>query len=87
MEKMSGFSKFLDKHFTHKTERRKAGEAINAQIEYYKNETAKANQILEDAKTERENQKKKVQEKQIRSMRSKFRSPGFLDSSPEEQLG
>lgn len=82
--------KSIEKHVSnivphqHSADRRAANEAVAAQIEFYKNqkeELAKESQRVED---ERQTEKTKISEKQIRSARRAFRSPGFME---EESSG
>src|ERR1700753_1177165 len=65
----------------HSADRRAANQAVSEQISYYqqqKEEMAKESaRVDEDRNTE----KKKIAEKQIKSARRAYRAPGFLDES------
>lgn len=65
----------------HSADRRAANQAVAEQIDYYqkqKEEMAKESKRVED---ERNAEKQKVSEKQIRSARRAYRSPGFMDEA------
>lgn len=53
---------------------------MNDQIAQYKNLTSLATDQLTQAKNAQEAERQAIQEKEIRSMRSRFGASGFLDS-------
>lgn len=65
----------------HSADRRAANQAVAEQIDYYqkqKEEMAKESKRVEDERTA---EKQKISEKQIRSARRAYRSPGFMDEA------
>lgn len=65
----------------HSADRRAANQAVAEQIDYYqkqKEELAKESKRVEDERTA---EKQKISEKQIRSARRAYRSPGFMDEA------
>ncbi len=67
----------------HSAERRAANQAVAEQIDYYKQ--AKDQMAGEAARAEEERAagKKKIAEKQIKSMQRAYRSPGFLEEASD----
>jgi hypothetical protein len=62
-------------------EKRSEARAIGEQIQAYKDQTALAAKEVETARAEKDVQKRKINEKQIRSLRNNFRpSGGFLNN-------
>lgn len=75
--------KWVSNHVPHQhsSERRAANQAVAEQISYYqqaKEEMASENKRVDD---ERNQEKKKIAQKQIRSMRRSYRAPGFMDEA------
>lgn len=65
----------------HSADRRAANQAVAEQIDYYqkeKEELAKESKRIED---ERNAEKQKISEKQIRGARRAYRAPGFMDEA------
>jgi hypothetical protein len=65
----------------HSADRRAANQAVKEQIDFYqqqKEEMAKESKRVED---ERNQQKTKIAEKQIKSARRAYRAPGFMDEA------
>lgn len=61
-------------------ERRNQQYAVNDQIKAYKDQTALAQQQIDEARNEQDVQKRKINEKQIRALRNNFRpASGFLN--------
>lgn len=87
---MSKLSKWLNKAESaisnviphqHSADRRAANQAVAEQIDYYqkqKEEIAKESKRVEE---DRAQEKTKIAEKQIRSARRAYRSPGFMDEA------
>lgn len=65
----------------HSAERRAANQAVAEQIDYY--QKAKDEMSAETKRTEEERAagKKKIAEKQIKSMKRAYRAPGFLEEA------
>jgi hypothetical protein len=87
---MSWLSRFVDKNITHKTERRKAAEAIQSQIDFYQSQKRMADEEVARIRGEEEAEKRRLDEKKVRVLKRKFRNPGFLEEAvPEmrEKLG
>lgn len=87
MSKLSRWLKKAEKAISnviphqHSADRRAANQAVKEQIDYYqiqKAEIAKQSQMVED---DRNAQKKKIAEKQIRSAKRAYRAPGFMDEA------
>lgn len=82
---MSQLSKWIDKHITHKTATRNAEaqamQAANEQISFYKQQKDTLHAENEKLSQQKEVERKRIQEKQIRALRRNFRAPGFLDSA------
>jgi seryl-tRNA synthetase len=65
----------------HSADRRAANQAVSEQIAFYKEqreEMAKESQRVDE---ERNEQRRKIAEKQIRSARRAYRAPGFMDEA------
>lgn len=65
----------------HSADRRAANQAVADQIDFYKTqkeEMAKESKRVED---ERNTEKSKIAQKQIRSARRAYRAPGFMDEA------
>ncbi len=58
-----------------------------AQIKAYQDQTALAKEQLDEARNATDAQKRKVEEKQIRSLRSNYRSPNSGSSGSAGMLG
>ncbi len=65
----------------HSADRRAANQAVAEQMDYYqkqKEEISKESKRIED---ERTMERQRISEKQIRSARRAYRSPGFMDEA------
>jgi len=62
-------------------EKRKMATDANNQIGLYKNQSELATNELNRARDEKDAQKRRINEKQIRSLRRNFRPAGFLDNA------
>ena len=69
----------------HSADTRAANAATKAQMDYYQEAKDTMHKQQEEIAQEKAAESTKIHEKQIRSMRNKFRNPGFLgtDSSTE----
>ena len=65
----------------HSADRRAANEAVSQQIDYYKQAKETMGQETARADVEREESKKKISQKQIKSAQRAYRSPGFLEDA------
>jgi len=73
---------------TPEAEKRAQQYAVNDQIKAYKEATEISRQQLEETKAQRDVEKRRVQEKQIRSLRGQYRpAGGFLDNQQSSSLG
>lgn len=54
--------------------------AINAQINFYKQQTDISNSAVARSRAEQLNEKHRIEEKKIRSLRHNFRPAGFMNS-------
>lgn len=70
----------------HSADTRAANAATKAQLDYYQEAKAQLHQENEDLAKEKAMESQKIHEKQIRAMRNKFRSPGFLGSDAGNEL-
>ncbi len=61
--------------------------AINDQIKAYKDQTALTQQEINTARNEQDVQKRKINEKQIRSLRNNFRPAGGFLNNQRQTLG
>ncbi len=78
----------------HSADRRKANQAAAEEISYYQESKAQMaeaaiqrQEVAEETKkveAERQIEKKKISQKQIKSMRRSFRAPGFMDEAQSE---
>lgn len=71
-------------------QKRDTANMMNEQIKAYKDQTELSRQALADAKTQRENEKRRVEEKQIRSIRNRGgRSASLMNtqSAADTKLG
>lgn len=66
-------------------ERREQARAVQEQLEMYREQTRLANEELEKAKHTRELEQQKINEKQVRALRSNY-SGGFLSQGPGRRL-
>jgi len=87
---MSKLSKFLHKAekkisnaipHQHSADRRAANEAAAQQIEYYKTAKDTMEKETQRVESEREAEKTKISQKQIRSARRAYRTPGFMEEA------
>jgi hypothetical protein len=87
MSKLSKWLKKAEKAISnviphqHSEDRRLANQAVTEQIDYYqkqKEEMAKESKRVDE---DRAKEKTKIAEKQIRSARRAYRSPGFMDEA------
>lgn len=60
------------------SEKRGQARLMNEQIQAYKDQTALQTKAFNEAKQQREIEKRRVEEKQIRGMRNRSRAAGFL---------
>jgi predicted ribosome quality control (RQC) complex YloA/Tae2 family protein len=71
----------------HSADIRAANAATKAQLDYYQEAKDTMHKQNEEIAQEKAMESQKIHEKQIRAMRNKFRSPGFLgtdtDSNPD----
>jgi len=65
----------------HSADRRAANQAVSEQIDYYQKAKEEMANETKRAEDERTTQKKKIAEKQIKSMRRSYRAPGFMDEA------
>lgn len=87
---MSKVSKFIDTNITHSSQRKKAMEAVQEQINFYKNQSAMVQKEIDRVKGEEDASKRRLDEKKVRQLRRKYRSPGFLAEPADglrEKLG
>lgn len=66
-------------------EKRNAQKLMNDQIKAYKDQTDLARQELNEKRDQVAAEKRRVNEKQIRSLRRNYSSPGFLGGSDSSQ--
>jgi hypothetical protein len=71
------------------SEKRADQYAINDQIKAYKQQSELSNSELQKVQAEKDVQKRKINEKQIRALRSQYRpaGAGFLNNNSSSQLG
>lgn len=96
---MSKVSKFLKKAerkisatipHEHTAQRRATIAAAKEQLELYKTQKEELKKESERVSSERDQERKRLHEKQIRSMRRSFRSPGFMEgpeTDTKDKLG
>ncbi len=65
----------------HSAEKRQAMQLAKEQMDYYHEAKEIAHKEADRVNTERQEETKRIQEKQIRALRSRYRSSGFLGSS------
>lgn len=65
----------------HSADRRAANQAVADQIDYYKNEKDRIEKEAKDVETEKNTEKQKISEKQIKGARHAYRAPGFMDEA------
>ena len=68
----------------HSAERRAANQAVSEQISYYTKAKADMAEEKTRVEAERVEGKKKLAQKQIKSMQRAYRSPGFLEDASGE---
>lgn len=61
-------------------DRRRMNQAMNEQINFYKQQTSIAQNEIARKRDEQLAEKRRIEEKQIRSLRRNFRPAGFLES-------
>lgn len=67
-------------------DRRKQMAGINEQVKFYRNQTNIANSEIARARDQQLVEKRRIEEKQIRSLRRNFRPAGFMDSGSDEGM-
>jgi len=67
----------------HSAERRAALAAAAEQIEFYRSQRSAIEEEATRVKAESEEARRKVQEKQIRSMQRSYRAPGFMGETDD----
>lgn len=77
---MSKLSRWIDKNITHKTATRQAMQAASEQISFYQQQKAAMEAENARINQEREVERARVHEKQIRALRRRFSSSRFLDA-------
>lgn len=65
----------------HSADRRSANQAVAEQIDFYKQQKEAISEEAKRVSDERSEEKRRVAEKQIKSLRRGFRSPGFMDEA------
>lgn len=65
----------------HSAERRAANQAVSEQIGFYQEQKSLMEKEATAVEQERQEQKRKIAQKQIKSLRSTYRSPGFMDEA------
>lgn len=65
----------------HSADRRAANQAVAEQIDYYQKAKEEIGNETKRVEDERSSEKKKIAEKQIKSMRRSYRAPGFMDEA------
>jgi len=63
----------------HSADRRAANQAAKEQIDFYQKQKAEMEKESTRVENERNEQKEKINKKQIKSARRAYRAPGFLD--------
>lgn len=69
------------------SEVRRQKQDMNNQINAYKKQTEISRQEMASKKDEQVAEKRRIEEKQIRSLRRNYRAQGFLGSQPSSQPG
>jgi hypothetical protein len=96
MSKLSKWLKGAEKAISnaiphqHSADRRAANQAVSEQISFYQQQKADMAEEKTRVEGERAAEKKKINQKQIKSMRRSYRAPGFLDEASDsmsESLG
>lgn len=64
-------------------EKRKQAQAIQGQVDAYKKQTELAQSEIDRKRGEEQIEKRRIEEKQIRSLRHNFKPAGFLDSGDD----
>lgn len=65
----------------HSADRRAANQAVKEQIDYYQKEKEALEKESARVEQEREQERTKVNQKQIKSMRRAYRAPGFMEEA------
>lgn len=79
--------KSIEKHISniiphqHSADRRAANQAVAEQIDFYQKQKAELESESKRVEDERTQEKKKVADKNIKSMRRAYRAPGFMDEA------
>lgn len=68
----------------HSADRRAANAAMAEQISFYKEQKDMMTKEATRLESERDSEKKKIAQRQIKSMRRAYRAPGFMDSAGNE---
>lgn len=79
-----GISKLIPHQ--HSADIRAAKAATKAQMDYYQSAKEEMHQANEQLAKDKAAESTKIHEKQIRSMRNKFRNPGFLGTDSGSEL-
>ena len=69
----------------HSAERRATMNAANEQIQFYKSEKDRLINVASTNKAEKENKRRRINEKEIRSRKRAFKPQGFMNISPISQ--
>jgi len=62
-------------------DKRDQARMINDQIKAYKEQSDLTRQAMEETKTQRENERRRIEEKQIRSLRNRTRASGLMNQA------
>lgn len=65
----------------HSADRRAANEAVAQQIDYYKTTKEEIQKESKRVEEDRNTEKQKIAQKQIKSARRAYRAPGFMDEA------
>lgn len=88
---MSKVSRWVDRHVTHRSERKKYESELRDQMDRAKQQQEEALQARRKLEAERDAEKKRTQEKEVRAKRSRYRVGGFLqdagDSDTSDTVG
>lgn len=76
---MSKLSSWVDKNITHSSDRKREMQAVNEQINLYKQQQQQLHDENERVAKQKDAERVRLHEKQIRSLRRTFRTPGFLE--------
>lgn len=69
------------------SQKRQQANEVNAQVKAYKDQTEITRQEMATKSAETANEKRRVEEKQIRSLRNNYRAQSFLGAQDSSQSG